>query len=191
MHLFNKIHECSVITEEGHSFPARLRPQSCAVKTCSSRRTTQVPGVAEPRPVEAIVGEHRQLPRPRFWATEDPRGAGSTRQHLSCHSWFLRLDLGCGGFMLGGRICVYPFTHQHTHLLPYREAEGGTLVKASPPHEPRRASGPAAEMGSTLMLATEPDAGCAVLSAPERADHREQPVPGTERMASSSKGLRS
>ena len=119
MHLFNKIHECSVITEEGHSFPARLRPQPCAVKTCSSRRTTQVPGVAEPHPVEAIVGEHRQLPRPRFWATEDPRGAGSTRQHLSCHSWFLRLDLGCGGFMLGGRICVYPFTHQHTHLVLY------------------------------------------------------------------------
>lgn len=57
----------------------------------------------------------QQLPRPGFWATGDPRGAGGTRQPPSCHTCFPRLDLGCGGFMLHGRVSVCPLhTPAHT-----------------------------------------------------------------------------
>nr|CAI9707673.1 unnamed protein product [Rangifer tarandus platyrhynchus] len=96
------------------------------------RRSTQGPGMAEPRPVEATVGEH-SIPRPGFWATGDPRGAGGTRQPPSCHACFPRLDLGSGGFMLDGRVSVCPLhTPAHTQPLPYREAAGGKLVKGRP-----------------------------------------------------------
>lgn len=131
----------SVITEVGHGFPARPCPQPCSVKTCSSGRTPQGPGVAEPRPVEAAVGEHRQRPRPRFWATEGPRGAGDTRQLPSCHCWFPRLDLGCGRFKLDGRVRIYPL-HTPAHTPPALqgscggEASEGQALPTSPGGRP-------------------------------------------------------
>lgn len=106
--------------------------------------------MAEPHPVEAAVGEHRQRPRPRFCTTEKAHEARAAPGSSVLPCWFPQLDLGCRRFKLDGRVRIYPL-HTPAHTPPALQGscwgEAGEGLEPSPP-EPRRVCGPAAEMGT-------------------------------------------
>lgn len=147
--------------EEPTAFQPDTHPQPCSVKTCSMRRTPQGLAWQSPTCTRQRVDEP-QAARPRFTGTEGPRGAGGTRAAPSCPAGFPTARSGLGDSSWAGRVVSLAHTPAHLTL---REA-AGKLVK-SRPSRPRRVSGPAAEMGSALMLATEPGLGRTALSAPK------------------------
>lgn len=137
----------SVITEEGHGFPARP-PPTLFCEDLFQRRTCTGRGRAL-HPVEAAVGEYRQRLYGLALGYRRPTRSGRHRQLPALpllvpttRSYRLRHLLTAGSS---------PPPHTPAHTPPALQGSCGEAVEGQASHEPRRVSGPAAEMGSPML----------------------------------------